>query len=54
MTASDKAFTGSIPQIYDELLVPLIFTPYAQDLAARIDRRQPRDVLETAAGTGAV
>ncbi|CCD85196.1 ubiquinone/menaquinone biosynthesis methyltransferase [Bradyrhizobium sp. ORS 285] len=54
MTASDKAFTGSIPQIYDELLVPLIFTPYAQDLARRIKALRPRDVLETAAGTGAV
>ncbi|CCE02235.1 class I SAM-dependent methyltransferase [Bradyrhizobium sp. STM 3809] len=54
MTASDKAFTGSIPQIYDQLLVPLIFTPYAQDLAARITRHQPREVLETAAGTGVV
>ncbi|NPV23344.1 class I SAM-dependent methyltransferase [Bradyrhizobium aeschynomenes] len=54
MTASDKAFTGSIAQIYDQLLVPLIFTSYAQDLAQRIGARQPRDVLETAAGTGAV
>ncbi|CCD91410.1 Ubiquinone/menaquinone biosynthesis methyltransferase [Bradyrhizobium sp. ORS 375] len=54
MTASDKAFTGSIPQIYDELLVPLIFTPYARDLAGRIAKASPRHVLETAAGTGAV
>ncbi|MGJ4996944.1 class I SAM-dependent methyltransferase [Bradyrhizobium sp. HKCCYLS3077] len=54
MTASDKAFTGSIPQMYDELLVPLIFTPYAQDLARRIKTLRPRDVLETAAGTGVV
>ncbi|MGC2779055.1 MAG: methyltransferase domain-containing protein, partial [Bradyrhizobium sp.] len=54
MTASDKAFTGSIPQIYDQLMVPLIFEPYAQDLAQRIRARQPRDVLETAAGTGVV
>ncbi|MGJ5181526.1 methyltransferase domain-containing protein [Bradyrhizobium oligotrophicum] len=54
MTASDKAFTGSIPQIYDQFMVPLIFEPYAQDLAQRITARQPRDVLETAAGTGVV
>lgn len=54
MTASDKAFTGSIPQIYDSLLVPLIFAPYAQDLAQRIKTLRPRDVLETAAGTGVV
>jgi ubiquinone/menaquinone biosynthesis C-methylase UbiE len=54
MTASDKAFTGSIPQIYDRLLVPMIFAPYARDLAQRIKACKPRDVLETAAGTGAV
>src|SRR5215475_3716269 len=54
MTASDKAFTGLIPQIYDRLLVPMIFAPYAQDLARRINRHAPRDVLETAAGTGAL
>jgi ubiquinone/menaquinone biosynthesis C-methylase UbiE len=54
MTASDKAFTGSIPHIYDRLLVPMIFAPYARDLAQRINARQPRDVLETAAGTGVV
>ncbi|MBR0698086.1 class I SAM-dependent methyltransferase [Bradyrhizobium lablabi] len=54
MTASDKAFTGSIPQLYDRLLVPMIFAPYARDLAQRVDAHQPRDVLETAAGTGAV
>ena len=54
MTASDKAFTGSIPQIYDRLLVPMIFEPYARDLAQRIKSHAPRDVLETAAGTGVV
>jgi ubiquinone/menaquinone biosynthesis C-methylase UbiE len=54
MTASDKAFTGSIPQLYDQLLVPMIFTPYARDLAQRIKVHQPHDLLETAAGTGAV
>jgi len=54
MAASDKAFTGLIPQIYDRLLVPMIFAPYAQDLARRIKQHAPRDVLETAAGTGAL
>jgi ubiquinone/menaquinone biosynthesis C-methylase UbiE len=52
MTATDKLFAGSIPEIYDRLLVPLIFEPYAVDLANRIAGRAPRDVLETAAGTG--
>ncbi|WP_407154922.1 class I SAM-dependent methyltransferase [Bradyrhizobium sp. STM 3557] len=54
MTASDKAFTGAIPQLYDRLLVPMIFAPYARDLAQRIAAHRPHDVLETAAGTGAV
>ena len=54
MTASDKAFTGSIPQIYDRLLVPMIFEPYARDLARRIKGHNPGDLLETAAGTGVV
>jgi ubiquinone/menaquinone biosynthesis C-methylase UbiE len=52
METTDKAFTGSIPEIYDRLLVPLIFEPYALDLAARIANVKPQHVLETAAGTG--
>ena len=52
MDASDKAFTGSIPQIYDRLLVPMIFEPYALDLAQRIKQHAVHDLLETAAGTG--
>ena len=52
MVASDKLFAGSIPEIYDRFLVPLIFEPYALDLAGRIAAFAPGDVLETAAGTG--
>jgi ubiquinone/menaquinone biosynthesis C-methylase UbiE len=54
MDAADKTFAGSIPEIYDRDLVPLIFQPYADDLAARIAALDPADVLETAAGTGAL
>jgi len=53
MQASDKVFAGSIPELYDSLLVPLIFEAYARDLAATVARFEPRDVLEVAAGTGA-
>jgi ubiquinone/menaquinone biosynthesis C-methylase UbiE len=49
---TDKVFAGSIPEIYDRLMVPLIFEPYALDLAARMAALAPTDVLETAAGTG--
>jgi len=52
MAATDKVFAGSIPEIYDRFLVPLIFEPYARDLAARVAGVEPQDVLETAAGTG--
>jgi ubiquinone/menaquinone biosynthesis C-methylase UbiE len=54
MTEADKAFTGSIPQLYERHLVPLIFEPYAQDLAEEVRRLNPGSVLETAAGTGVV
>jgi ubiquinone/menaquinone biosynthesis C-methylase UbiE len=52
MVATDKVFSGSIPEIYDRLMVPLIFEPYARDLAGRIAKANPARVLETAAGTG--
>ena len=52
MVATDKVFAGSIPEIYDRFMVPLIFEPYAADLAGRVAALAPRDVLETAAGTG--
>jgi ubiquinone/menaquinone biosynthesis C-methylase UbiE len=52
MVATDKVFAGSIPEIYDRFLVPLIFEPYALDLAGRVAAGAPKDVLETAAGTG--
>ena len=52
MAATDKTFAGSIPEIYDRFMVPLIFEPYARDLAGRLANVEPRDMLETAAGTG--
>lgn len=51
---ADRSFAGSIPQIYERTLVPLIFEPYAADLAARVAQRRPSRVLEVAAGTGVV
>ncbi|RTL38919.1 MAG: methyltransferase domain-containing protein [Burkholderiales bacterium] len=52
MQLHDQGFTGSIPQLYERHMVPLIFEPYAGDLAARIAALAPRRVLEIAAGTG--
>ena len=54
MATSDSAFSGSIPALYDRLLVPMLFAPWADDLAERIAALAPRDVLEIAAGTGVV
>ena len=47
-------FTGSIPELYETQLVPLLFEPYAADLANRVASRAISCVLEIAAGTGVV
>ena len=52
MSETDKVFAGSIPEIYDAFLVPLIFEGFADDLAQRIASATPQAVLETAAGSG--
>lgn len=52
MQETDRLFAGSIPQIYDRYLAPLIFAPYARDLAVRVAAHPSASVLETAAGTG--
>jgi len=50
----DKKFAGNVPEIYERTMVPLIFEPYALDMADRIAELKPKRVLEIAAGTGAV
>jgi SAM-dependent methyltransferase len=54
MSDTDKVFSGSIPKLYETYLVPLIFAPYAADLANRLSSRSVSRVLEIAAGTGVV
>lgn len=52
---TDKVFSGSIAKLYETYLVPLIFEPYAADLANRLASRKTLSrVLEIAAGTGVV
>jgi ubiquinone/menaquinone biosynthesis C-methylase UbiE len=51
MTDAHDRFTGSIPEFYDRELGPVLFEPFARDLAGRVDG--PR-VLEVASGTGVV
>jgi ubiquinone/menaquinone biosynthesis C-methylase UbiE len=54
MPETDKVFAGSIPSTYDRYLGPMIFQPYAADLARRLADLRTGTVLETAAGTGVV
>jgi len=54
MTVTDSVFAGSIPAVYDGYMVPLIFQPYAELVAARAKAFEPVRILETAAGTGVV
>ena len=51
---TDRAFTGSVPKLYETYLVPLIFEPYAVDLVNRLPSGPLTRVLEIAAGTGVV
>jgi ubiquinone/menaquinone biosynthesis C-methylase UbiE len=54
MSAGDATFVGSIPALYDRYLGPLLFTPYAEHVAAQLAAIAPGNVLEVAAGTGIV
>jgi len=54
MLETDKVFAGSVPENYDRYMVPLIFEPYAADIARRAASMSPSAVLEIAAGTGVV
>ncbi len=49
---NDNGFTGSIPSLYEQHLVPLIFEPYSTHLANQLAERSVSRVLEIAAGTG--
>ena len=54
MRATDIQFAGSIPELYDRYMVPLLFRPYAELVAERAKAFGPKRILETAAGTGVV
>ena len=46
------AFSGDIPKFYDSYLGPMFFEPYAIDMAKRIQKIAPLNLLELASGTG--
>ena len=54
MARSDTVFEGSIPSLYDRHLGPVMFEPYAVDMARRLAQLAEGAVLETASGTGIV
>lgn len=54
MTTKDAQFVGSIPELYERHLVPVIFDPFAEDLVARVGPRERGVLLEIACGTGVV
>ncbi|MEP6574724.1 MAG: methyltransferase domain-containing protein [Gemmatimonadota bacterium] len=49
---SHSDFIGSIPELYDRYLVPVVLAPFADDLARRVAASRPMRVLELACGTG--
>jgi SAM-dependent methyltransferase len=46
------SFVGAVPEYYEDFLGPLMFTPYAQDLAVRVQIGPKARILELACGTG--
>jgi len=50
---TQPAFTGTVPANYDRYLGPLVFIPYAKDIAERIPGNV-ESILEIACGTGLV
>jgi SAM-dependent methyltransferase len=50
----DRTWLREMSEAYERWMVPMLFRPYAADLAARAAAHQPERVLELAAGTGAV
>lgn len=51
---TDASFVGDIPANYERYLGPFIFQDFAIEMADRVAKLSPANVLETAAGTGIV
>ena len=54
MSDMNRSFAGLMPEFYDRILVPVMFEPFALDLAERLRGITTGQVLEVAAGTGVV
>src|SRR5256885_14739376 len=54
MSDMNRSFAGSMPEFYDRILVPVMFEPFALDLAERLGGITTGRVLEVAAGNRVV
>ncbi|UWQ22640.1 class I SAM-dependent methyltransferase [Jannaschia sp. W003] len=52
MTETATRFAGSVPEVYDRILGPVLFEGFARDLARRAGAHRSAHALELAAGTG--
>jgi SAM-dependent methyltransferase len=52
MEDADRVWVDTMPEAYDRWLAPVLFRPFAIELARRAASYTPRRVLELAAGTG--
>ena len=50
--SDDARWVGSMPEVYDRTLGPVLFAPFAERVAAAALALAPESVLELAAGTG--
>ena len=42
----NRSFAGPMPELYDRILVPVMFEPFAQDLAERLRGMTSGHILE--------
>jgi ubiquinone/menaquinone biosynthesis C-methylase UbiE len=54
MSDTGSTFAGSMPEFYERYMVPMHFVEHARIRAARLGGMRSGQVLELAAGTGAV
>jgi len=54
MSQPEEIVFNPQPQIYDEVMGPLYFEPFAREMALRVAALRPVRLLETACGTGRV
>jgi hypothetical protein len=54
MSEMNRSFSSSMPELYDRILVPVMFEPFARNLAERLRGMTSGQILEIAARTGVV